>query len=175
MTVRNKYRVLIWIIVILVATNLSMGISFLYHKQQDRNRMEAMKEEAIEVPAQRRSRFFRQELNLRPGQMDRFRKLNRDFNRTAWGVTHQLETLRIEMVEELGKSNPDSKKLDQIAKNIGDLHREMKKETMDYYLEMRAECDAAQQEKLNEIFMSVLSNKQDIELPQRGRRNRFNN
>ncbi len=175
MTVRNKYRVLVWIIVILVATNLSMGISFLYHKQQDKNRMEAMKEEAIEVPAQRRTRFFKQQLNLRPEQMDRFRELNREFNRNAWEITHKLEILRIEMVKELGKSNPDSEKLDQVAKEIGDFHQVLKKETVDYYLKMRTECDEEQQIKLNQIFMSVLSNNQDIELPQRGRRNRFNN
>lgn len=174
MITRNKYRTLIWIIVILVATNLSMGISFLYHKQQDRERMQAEQEEAIEVPAQRRTRFFRQRLNLRPEQMDRFREMNRDFNRTAWGVTHSLENLRVEMVEELGKSKPNQGKLNQIAKEIGDLHHEMKKETIDYYLKMRDECDEEQQKKLNEIFMSVLSDKQDIELPQRGRRNRFN-
>jgi len=32
----TTYRTLVWIIVILLATNLSMGITFLYHKQHDK-------------------------------------------------------------------------------------------------------------------------------------------
>ena len=173
MITRNKYRILVWTIVILVATNLSMGISFLYHKQQDKKRMEQIEEEAIEVPAQRRTRFFRQELDLQPEQMDVFRTLNRNFNRKAWQITHELEALRVEMVEELGRDNPDSEKLDAIAREIGDLHRLIKTETMDYYLAMRKECNEEQQQKLNAIFMSMLKNNEDVELPRRGRRNRI--
>ncbi len=173
MITRNKYRTLVWTIAILVATNLSMGLSFLYHKQQDKKRMEQIEEEAIEVPAQRRTRFFRQELNLQPEQMDVFRTLNRNFNRTAWQISHELEALRVEMVEELGRINPDPQKLDNIAREIGDLHRLIKKETIDYYLAMRQECNEDQQEKLNAIFMSVLRNNEDVELPRRGRQNRI--
>ncbi|MFW5755829.1 MAG: hypothetical protein ACOCWK_04445 [Tangfeifania sp.] len=36
MITRNKYRILVWIVVILVVTNLSVGISYLYHNQQDK-------------------------------------------------------------------------------------------------------------------------------------------
>jgi len=175
MTKRNTYRIFIWIIAILLATNLSMGISFLYHKQQDKRMMEQMEEATIEVPAQRRTRFFREQLNLRRDQMDTFRNLNRTFNRTAWDITHQLELLRIEMVSELGKDNPSKKKLDSISNEIGKLHTQLKKETIDYYMSMRAECDETQRKKLNEIFMSMLKQNEDVKLPEYGRNRRNNN
>jgi hypothetical protein len=175
MTKRNTYRIFIWIIAILLATNLSMGISFLYHKQQDKQIMEQMEEATIEVPAQRRTRFFREQLNLRRDQMDTFRNLNRTFNRTAWDITHQLEFLRIEMVSELGKDNPSQKKLDSISKEIGKLHTQLKKETIDYYMSMKKECDESQQKKLNEIFMSMLKKNEDVKLPEYGRNMRNNN
>ncbi len=175
MITRNKYRILIWIIVILVATNFSMGISFLYHKQQDKKRLEQAKQEAIELPAQRRTRFFRQQLNLQPEQMDAFRELNREFNHTAWRITHELEYLRMEMVEALGETGPDKEKLQAIAEEIGNLHSELKKKTIVYYLAMREECSEAQREKLNQIFMSALRNDEDVQLPQHGRGNRWNN
>ncbi len=174
MITRNKYRILLWIIVILVATNLSMGISFLYHKQQDKKRLEQAKQEAIELPAQRRTRFFREQLNLQPDQMNAFRELNREFNRTAWGITHELEYLRMDMVEALGETNPDQEKLQALAEEIGNLHSELKKETIAYYLAMREECNEIQREKLNQIFMSALRNDEDVQLPQHGRRNRWN-
>lgn len=170
MIIRNKSRILIWAVVILLATNLSMGFSFLYHKQQDKQLAEQTEEEAIEAPAQQRTRFFREQLNLQPGQMDTFRKLNRNFNRTAWNITHKLQSLRLEMIEELGKSNPNKDKLDSIAEEIGFMHRELKLETIHYYLEMREVCNEEQREMLNTIFIAMLKNKEDIQLPQRGRR-----
>lgn len=174
MAIQNKYRILIWAIVILVATNLSMGLSFLYHKQQDKKLAEQTEMEAIELPAQQRTRFFREQLNLEPQQMEIFRELNRNFNRTAWQINHRLESLRIEMVTEMGRKNPDRKKLEKIAYEIGKLHTQIKNETISYYLEMKEICNEEQQEKLNEIFLSVLHRNEDVRLPQRGGRFRNN-
>ena len=172
MATKNTYRILIWIIVVLLATNLSMGISFLYHKQQDNMFVEQLEEAAIEVPSERRTRFFREQLNLGQDQMDTFRELNRNYNQTAWRVTHQLEGLRAEMIKELGKENPREKTLDSISKKIGELHTKLKKETIVYYLQMNEVCNEEQQIKLNEIFMSMLKKKEDVSLPEYGRRNK---
>ena len=174
MAIENKYRLLVWVIVILVATNLSMGFSFLYHKQQEKKQTEQVEEAAIELPAQQRTRFFREQLNLEPQQMEIFRELNRDFNRTAWQVNHQLERLRIEMVTEMGNPTPDKIRLDDISKEIGELHTLLKKETIEYYLSMKEVCNNEQKEKLNEIFISVLQKNEDVKLPQRGRQFRNN-
>jgi len=170
---KNSYKILIWLVVILLATNLSMGISLWYHKKQDKKFLEQMEEISIEVPSERRTRFFREQLNLQPDQMDTFRELNRSFNRKAWEITHQLESLRIEMVRELGKVKPNDKVLKSISKNIGELHSQLKNETIDYYLKMKAVCNEEQKEKLNDIFISMLKQNENIQLPQRGR-NRMN-
>ncbi len=169
---RNTYRILIWVIVILMATNLSMAISLLYHKQQDKKFMEQLEEAAIKVPSEQRTRFFRDQLNLDFEQVNTFRELNRSFNKTAWGITHQLEDLRANMVRELGKENPNKKNLESISKQIGELHTNLKKETIDYYLKMKAECNEEQQEKLNEIFISMLKKNEDVSLPEYGKRNK---
>lgn len=168
MAIQNKYRILIWVIVILVATNLSMGFSFMYHKQQDKKLLEQKELEAIELPAQQRTRFFREQLNLQPQQVEIFREQNRNFNRVAWQINHRLESLRIEMVKELGLENPDTKKLASISEEIGKLHTQLKNETINYYLAMKKACTDEQQEKLNEIFISVLQKNEDVRLPQRG-------
>jgi Spy/CpxP family protein refolding chaperone len=174
MAMENKYRILIWVIIILVATNLSMGFSFLYHRQQDKKLMEHMEQNEIELPAKQRTRFFREQLNLEPRQIEIFRELNRDFNRTAWQINHQLESLRIEMVTEMGSPTPDKTRLESISTEIGALHTQLKNETIDYYLAMKEICNDNQKEKLNEIFISVLQKNEDVRLPQRGRQLRNN-
>jgi Spy/CpxP family protein refolding chaperone len=174
MRAQNKYRILIGVIVILVATNLSMGISILYHTRQDRQLTEPTPEEKIEVPAQQRTRFFREQLNLSPNQVEVFRELNRDFNRTAWQVQNQLAGLRRSMVNEMGVKEIDEQELNDITTKIGDLHEELKNETIEYYLAMKEVCNEEQQEKLHQIFLSILEKNEDVKLPQ-GRRGLRNN
>lgn len=168
MATRNTYRILIWVIVILVATNLSMGLSFWYHKQQDKK---AADEAAgkIELPSEQRTRFFRDQLNLSSDQMTEFRTLNREFNRNARNISTDLEMLRVQMVEEMGKDEPMETTLDSISRKIGEKHSELKEQTIAYYMGMKNVCDSLQQKKLKEIFLEASKAKEDVELPQRGR------
>lgn len=161
----TTYKTLVWLIVILVATNLSMGITFLFHKQQDLKVAKQVQETAIEVPTEQRTKFFREQLSLTPEQVDQFRELNRNYNRTAWEITRQLEGLRGEMVEEMGKPESDRQRLDEITKEIGELHTKLKNVTIDYYMGMKTAADEQQKEKLNEIFRSMLKQNEDVKLP----------
>ncbi len=169
---KPAYRSLVWIIAILTATNLSMGISFLYHKQQDKKFMNQIEEAAIKVPSERRTRFFREQLNLDAEQLTQFRELNRSYNKTAWQISHQLEVLRREMVQELGRENSNKKVLKSISSEIGELHSELKDKTIDYYLGMKSVCNEEQRNKLNEIFISMLKKNEDVSLPKYGGRHR---
>lgn len=174
MGLQNRYRIMLWVIVILVASNLSMGLSFLYHRQQDVMPAEQTESNSSGIPAFQRARFFREQLNLAPRQVDVFRELNRKYNQQAWQIQHRLSSLRVEMVKELGKEKPDKEKLEVISSDIGKLHSGLKKETIDFYLAMKQVCTKEQQEKLNQLFMSVLDEDEDVRLPQRGRQYRMN-
>ena len=160
--------VLKWLTLILLATNLSMGATFLYHKQQEKKQIRQLEEITIELPAQQRTRFFRDQLNLELDQVEVFRELNREFNRSAGKISHQLEILRMDMISELGKQKSNEKKLESITGDIGALHKELKQITIDYYLKMKAQCNEEQQVKLNNIFMSVLNKNEDVKLPEGG-------
>lgn len=168
MVTRNTYRILIWIIVILVATNLSMGLSFWYHKHQE-NKVTDENTGRMELPSEQRTRFFRDQLDLNIDQMDQFRNLNREFNRNTRVISDQLEAYRVQMVDEMGKEEPSKPLLDSISVEIGELHTKLKEQTINYYLGMKAVCNSVQQEKLKEIFLEASKAKEDVELPQRGR------
>ncbi|WP_346862349.1 hypothetical protein [uncultured Draconibacterium sp.] len=165
---RNTYRILIWVIVILVATNLSMALSFWYHKQQDKKDLESTSEQTV-MPSEQRTRFFRDELDLNLTQVDQFRDLNREYNRNARLISNQLENLRVQMVSEMAKEEPSKQILNSIAEEIGENHSELKQLTVSYYLGMKDVCDSVQQKKLKEIFLTVSKAKEDVSLPKRGR------
>jgi len=168
MNAANKYRTLIWIIVILVATNLSTIGSFYFHRMTEAKTTEAKQENQNAIPGEQRTRFFRDQLNLNAEQLDQFREINRTFNRTARGIEMNLAQLREELIKELGTQNPDNTRLNQMASEVGNNHRELKQVTTTFYLDMKKICTAEQQTKLHEIFQSMLNKDNQVNLPRPG-------
>lgn len=172
----TKYSRMIWIIVILVATNLSTVGSFYYHRFQEAKANELKEETQTTIPGEQRTRFFRDELNLDADQIDRFRNINRTFNRTARGIELDLAQLRQNLIDELGKENTDSTTLNKLAGDIGENHRELKLITTTFYLDMKNICNTEQQIKLHKIFQSMLDKDSQVNLPQPGnQRGRWRN
>lgn len=167
---------MIWIIVILIATNLSTVGSFYYHRFQEIKANELKEETQTVIPGEQRTRFFRDELNLDAEQLDQFRNINRSFNREARTIETDLALLREDLIKEFGEQNPDSTKLNNLAANIGENHRKLKQVTTTFYLDMKKICTPEQQIKLHEIFQSMLNKDSQINLPQQGRqRGRWRN
>jgi len=166
MNPNTKNRILIWIIVILVATNLSTIGSFYYHRISEAK--ETKQEDQKAIPGEQRTRFFRDQLNLNDEQLDQFRDINRTFNRTARGIEMNLAQLREDLIKELGTQNPDSTRLNQMAIEVGNNHRELKQVTTTLYLDMKKICTAEQQVKLHEIFQSMLNKDNQVNLPRPG-------
>jgi Spy/CpxP family protein refolding chaperone len=168
MNAPNKYRILIWIIVILVATNLSTIGSFYYHRMTETETQETKQGGLNAVPGEQRTRFFRDQLNLNAEQLDQFREINRTFNRTARNIETNLAQLRLDLIKELGNQNPDSTKLNQMATEVGNNHRELKQVTTTFYLDMKKICTEEQRVKLHELFQSMLNKDNQVNLPRPG-------
>ena len=161
----RKNKLFIWIIILLLATNLATIGSVLYHVYSDNK---TVREPAAELPNEQRTKFLVDQLGLSIEQSDEFRNMNRTFNRTANPITRDLEDLRLQMLDELAKESPDKEKLTVIAEEIGNLHTELKQATIDLYLQMKSICTEDQQTKLYQIFHSMLNQEEDVKLP-RGR------
>ena len=164
----NKYRILVGIIVVLVATNLSTIGSFYYHRISERKAIEVKNNDQTTFPGEQRTRFFGNQLNLNNRQLEQFREINRTFNRTARGIEMDMASRRKSMIDELGQANPDTAKLSKIAGEIGNNHRRLKQVTATFYLDMKRICTPEQQIKLHGIFQSMLNKENQVNLPQPG-------
>ena len=160
-----KNKIWIWLVVILLVTNISTIVSVIYHLRQE-SKQEQMAE-PIEVPGEQRTRFFKEHLGLAESQMDHFRTANRKFNREARQITMRLEMLREELVIEMTRENSDEDRLAEISKSIGEQHEKLKVATYTFYLELKQSCTSGQKEKLAEIFRSLIGPEKNINLPQR--------
>lgn len=170
MKASNNKRILIWIIIILAATNLSTIGSFCYHRSAETKDPGTKSTEQTSLPGEQRTRFFHDQLNLDNDQFDQFREINRTFNRTARSIEINLSYLRRAIVDELQTVNPDSTRLDSLATGIGNGHRKLKQVTITFYLDMKKICTPEQQAKLYEIFQSTLNKEDQVNLPKSGYR-----
>jgi len=144
----SKTRLLIWIILFLLLTNVATIISgFTYSARRDKN-----VSELTSIPFNHRVMFFEQQLMLNNEQKEDFMEFNREFNQSARRITNRIENFRYRMIDELAADNYDQSRLNSICREIGDLHYQLKQTTTDYYLKMKRLCNEDQKKKLYEMF-----------------------
>lgn len=168
MNTMTKQRLLVGLIVVLIATNLSTIGSFYYHRFSEQKKMEAELSTQASVPGEQRTRYFRDQLALSDEQTNSIREINRSFNRSARTIESRLAELRQGMIAELGREDSDTIWLRNTATEIGNNHRELKELTTKFYLDMKKVCSPEQQKKLHTIFQSMLNKENQVNLPQPG-------
>ena len=60
------------------------------------------------------------------------------------------------MIDEIAKLNPNIENLDSIAKEIGNLHYELKLNTINHFIELKGICNDQQQEILQTMFKQMI-------------------
>lgn len=154
---------------ILLVTNVATITTVFYHTHS-KPELKSEKQEA-DVPGDRRTRFFKEQLQLSDDQLEPFREANRRFNRRARGLTEEMSELRTEMLNELFSDSVNSEDLKGIALRIGEEHQALKMSTCDFYLELKSICTEDQKAKLAAIFQSLLNADERVKLPGKQHRN----
>ncbi|MFZ0282179.1 MAG: hypothetical protein WAL29_11045 [Bacteroidales bacterium] len=150
----NKYRWLVWI-VILAVMNIATIITVIYNRNRTSREIVAVEtsQTGSETSSIRYSgRWFRDQLNLSNEQMDRFVEFNPVFRQNVMNINQGLNLLRQKMLSEMASENFDTIRLNTLSDSIGFLHAGLKKVTYKYYIDIKNICDQQQQEKLEQLF-----------------------
>lgn len=167
---RNKF--LIFIILLLVATNVSTLIT-VWHKTGDNSTLQISNaNDNIEQPRINRGRHFRDELNLSPKQFRQFRQFRQQYHPIVHELKTQMDTKRVDLLNELSLEQPDTLVLNQISKDIGEMHTLMKMATNNYFINMKSVCTPEQQVKLVDVFKAMLNTQNNMGMPNQGRQSR---
>jgi len=168
----NRHTLLVWSVIILALMNITTFITIGYHvyKTNQTEKIAGTKNtKLLETDAvQFSGRYFRDQLGLTDGQMDKFREFNPEFRQQALDITIHLAEDRQEMLDEMVSSSPDTVKLNQLSREIGNLHRSLKVLTYRYYLDMKNLCTPEQQIKLENLFHTMFSNDAQMGYPGKG-------
>ena len=172
-----KTKIFIWVVILLLVMNISAIFTLMYQKKQE-TKADTEYGRNVETMQPGQSgrfsgRWFRDELNLSRDQMREFSRFNPVFRQKVRGINTELIKKRQQMLIELSNENSDTILLDELSDSIGMLHSELKKATYAYFLEFKKICTPGQQEKLLEIFNSVLAGENPAMGQVRGGRGRL--
>lgn len=156
MNSRIKKQLLIGTIVILIIINISALVTIILHNRFERNQYSEKVFQDNNPKQQGMNYFLRNELKLNNEQFDSFQTINRTYFEKSRNIAIKLHENRILMIEEIANKNPNIEKLDQIAREIGNLHYELKNNTINHFLELKSVCNEEQQVLLQQFFFRLI-------------------
>jgi Spy/CpxP family protein refolding chaperone len=96
--------------------------------------------------------YIKDKLNFNDSQFEQFLELREKSKKEQHAIVKKLAQKREEMMKELSSADPDTLKLKQTAKQIGNLHESLKNKTIQHFIQVKAICNASQKEKFNELI-----------------------
>lgn len=150
-----KRKIWFWILIILVIINTVALITIIL--QRDNPQVPVPSAPAEEMEFRGINHFLRHELDLTDTQFTEFRRLRRESMQNSANIMRELHRKRNMMLDELVKSNPSQHTLNKLAEDIGQLHKALKLETFNHFMELKELCTAEQRQRLNQFFMEIKS------------------
>jgi hypothetical protein len=131
-------------------------LRFIITKKIRDKRIEEFKDKKEQMHIGGMHRFIKEELNLDSTQFEQFREANYKNMKESHNIAEKLNIYRHEMITEVAKENPNLDKLDELSRNIGNLHYELKKLSTSHFMELKDICNDKQQGNLQKLFMRMM-------------------
>lgn len=160
MTTDKKFKILIWTVIILLVLNASIIITIIIHNYQLKQYsvQTSYTSESYPTGNMYNGRYFCNQLNFNDHQIDSFRLINQTFRHQSRKIAIQLFETRKKMYYSMISNKPNRLLLNNLADSIGHLHSKLKRETYQFYFQLKSICNKQQKEILDSIFYNLLLN-----------------
>jgi Spy/CpxP family protein refolding chaperone len=153
MSIYTRNRLLGFIIILLIALNISTIVTVRYRMKKHIESYDA----DVEHYQDQRGKHFREELNLDKEQFEKFKQYRKQYYPIVYNLQSKMHEKRLMLLEELSKENTDTVKLNEISREIGRMHTEMKIATNKYFINLKSVCTREQQLKLFKFYKAILA------------------
>lgn len=151
----TKTKVLVYIIVALLLLNVATIGTIVWHKNFHRPDRE-FEHRQMQGKFGSHGDFMVKKLNLSSEQQVQFEKYQKQFWEKGKILMDSMQFTRQKMLENLTASKPDTNELMRINTTLGALHIELKKNTIDYYFNLKKICTPTQLDTLKNMFTRML-------------------
>lgn len=158
MEAKNKKRIVLGLIILLLLINLSAIITIGYNKYE-RNKYEG-KEYITDStenssPHSRMKLYVKRELELSDNQFKEYcRMMDENFRKTEKNI-EKIKVYKKEIISEINKEKPDSLVLMMLSDSIGEQHRQINMKMNRHFLSVKQMLEPDQQLKLNELLLRM--------------------
>lgn len=163
----KKYLIII-LIIFLFLINISALTTILIRRNQMVRVPE--RERQIHEPDRRMARGIRNEFNFSDHQFAKFGEINKDSFRKNYHLIKGIDSIRFIILEELSLENPDQEKLDSLVFEAGQLHMQLKRNTINHFLQLKEICTPKQEQVLLRMFNMMYERDMHTPGPQHRRR-----
>ncbi|MFP4619935.1 MAG: Spy/CpxP family protein refolding chaperone [Bacteroidales bacterium] len=126
---------------------------------RDKEKWPARKDSLNKKGSQQKERgfeyFIKRKLDLDEEQFRKFQTLHNENMETMKKIARELGQKQEVLMKELTKEKPDSNKMKRLAGEIGDLHTQLKINTVEHFSRMKELCNPEQRGKLNQMIMEM--------------------
>jgi hypothetical protein len=155
---KNKKRILIGILIVLILMNLAALGMFGYkkycgHHRPDRKWMD--NNDFKRDPQERVKQFVKNELELNDDQFAKYCALKDTNIKLSNEIWNHISKLREASNLELSSLNPDTVKLNQLADSLGFYHKKMILDMNHHFLSVKKILNPTQLEKYNNMLRNI--------------------
>ena len=147
----SKRNILILFLVLLTIVNVAALVTIGYNRFHARRPLRPM------GPPEGPMDFLRQELGLSEEQARQFEAHMERFRTDTEPLHDSIATMQAELMSEMTKEEPDSRRLNQLAEEVGALEISLKKRSIRHMLEGKALMTPEQQKRFFSHFREGLN------------------
>jgi hypothetical protein len=145
----NKYRVVFWIMIVMILVNISAFTTYFFYYRANRAVI------ADTVSCSGTCRFLNEQLGLSPGQSGKVSEINRKFREQTEPLVAEIKNTRAAMLNELASGTPDTGKINKFAEKIGELQKTLQRAAIVQFQQLKQVCTPEQCFKLSAIYFDV--------------------
>lgn len=144
----TKNRFLTWLLIFLVAVNLTILVTFMVY----RFRKPA---ETEQQACSRSCMAFSKELSLTSGQSGKVDAILAGYRNGTEPFVARIRECRVQLLEELAKENPDTALVSRCTEEISGLQKQLQMASVKQYLALKEICTPDQCRKLSALYFEL--------------------
>ena len=145
----NKYRVVFWIMMLMIVLNISAFTTYFFYYRANRD------VNADTMGCSGTCRILNEQLALTAEQTAKVSEINKKFREHTEPLVNEIKSTRTAMLDELSSLRPDTVKLNSCTETIGELQKLLQKAAIVQFQQLKQICTPDQCLKLSAIYSEL--------------------
>jgi len=144
----QKYRYIVWVLILLVVINVAALVSFFLFAKTGSS-------EPCCPPQEKQVRSFSNELGLSAAQTEKVTLINQNYKAQAEPIAAEIKKTRGAILNELEQDQPDTSLLNKLSQEFSILQKNIQQENIRQYLELKKVCNEDQIQRLSALYRDL--------------------